>query len=77
MSLTVDQLAIEAMRLPAASRALPAEKIVESLDFAQTDEIQRLWADEAIRRRDEVRSGRVVPIPGDDVLAEARRVVGR
>jgi len=77
MPLTLDQLADEAMQLPAESRALLAERIVESLDIAQTDEIRRLWAAEAIRRRDEVRSGRVKPIPGDEVLAEVRRIVGR
>jgi putative addiction module component (TIGR02574 family) len=77
MSLTLDQLADEAMQLPSASRALLAERIVESLDLAETDGMQRLWAAEAIRRRDEVRSGRVQPIPGDEVLAEVRRIVGR
>ena len=77
MSLTLDQLADEAMQLPAASRALLAERIVESLDLTETDELQRVWAAEAIRRRDEVRSGRVQPIPGDEVLAEVRRIVGR
>lgn len=77
MSLTLDQLAAEAMRLPSASRALLAERIVESLDLADTDEIHRIWAAEAIRRRDEVRSGRVQPIPGEQVLAEVRRIVGR
>ena len=65
------------MQLPAASRALLAERIVESLDLTETDELQRVWAAEAIRRRDEVRSGRVQPIPGDEVLAEVRRIVGR
>lgn len=65
------------MQLPSASRALLAERIVESLDLAETDGMQRLWAAEAIRRRDEVRSGRVQPIPGDEVLAEVRRIVGR
>lgn len=77
MSLTIDQLAEEAMQLPAASRALLAERLVESLDFTETDEIQKLWAAEAIRRRDEVRSGNVRPIPGEQVLAEVRRLVGR
>lgn len=77
MPLTLDQLAEEAMRLPSASRALLAERIVESLDLAETDEIQRLWAAEAIKRRDEIRSGRVQPIPGDEVLDEVRRIVGR
>jgi predicted RNase H-like HicB family nuclease len=32
---------------------------------------------EALRRRDDVRSGRVQPIPGEEVLAEVRRAVGR
>ena len=77
MSLTLDQLADAAMQLPSALRALLAVRIVESLDLAETDEIQRLWAAEAIKRRDEVRSGRVQAIPGDEVLAEVRRIVGR
>jgi len=77
MPLTLEQLAEEAMQLPSASRALLAERIVESLDLADTDEIQRLWTAEALRRRDEIRSGRVQPIPGDEVLAEVRRIVGR
>jgi putative addiction module component (TIGR02574 family) len=76
MSLTVDQLAEEAMRLPPASRALLAERLVESLDN-EGDETSRLWAQEAIRRRDEIRSGQAKPISGDDVLAEVRRSVGR
>ncbi len=77
MSLTLDQLAEEAMQLPSASRALLAERMVESLDFAETEVIQKLWAEEAIRRRDEIRSGRVQPIPGEQVLAEVRGLVGR
>jgi putative addiction module component (TIGR02574 family) len=77
MSLTLDELADEAMQLPSALRVVLAERIVESLDLTENDEIQRLWAAEAIRRRDEVRSGRVQPIPGDEVLAEVRRMVGR
>jgi len=76
-SMSLDELEKEAMQLPAPSRALLADKLVESLGSAALDEIQKLWAAEAIRRRDEVHSGRVKPIPGDDVLAEVRRIVGR
>jgi hypothetical protein len=39
MQLTFDQLTKEAMQLPAASRALFAEKLVESLDAEELDEI--------------------------------------
>ena len=73
MPLTLEQLAEEAMHLPVASRALLADKIVESLDFAEPDEIRRAWAAEALRRRDEIRSA----IPGKEVIAEVRRLVGR
>lgn len=77
MPLTLDQLSQEAMQLPPASRALLAERMVESLDAGERDEVERAWAAEAIRRRDEVRSGRVQPISGEQVLAEVRNAVGR
>jgi hypothetical protein len=77
MPLTLKQLAEEAMRLPVASRAQLADKPVESLDLAEPDEVQRLWSTEAVRRRDEIRSGQVKPLPGEQVLAEVRRMVGR
>ena len=77
MPLTIDQLEREAMRLSATSRALLAEKLVESLDEAELDHIQKRWVAEALRRRDEVRSSRVKPIPGEQVLDEARRRAGR
>ena len=65
------------MQLPAAFRARLADKLVASLDVVEMDETQKLWAAEAIRRRDEVRAGRVKPIPGEEVLAEVRRMVGQ
>jgi putative addiction module component (TIGR02574 family) len=77
MSLTLEQVTDEAMQLPPASRALLAERMVESLDVSERDEIERAGAAEAIRRRDDVRSGRVQPVSGEEVLAEVRRAVGR
>ncbi len=77
MSLTLDQITEEAMKLSPDSKALLADKLVESLDLEAPDEIQRIWSAEAIRRRDEIRSGRVAPIPGEEVLEEVRRLVGR
>ena len=77
MPLTLEQLTDEALKLPVTSRILLADKLVESLDSEELDEIQRLWSAEAIRRRDEIRSGRVQAIPGDEVVDEVRRLVGR
>ena len=53
-------------QLPAKERAYLAERLIASLDEA---ELETAWADEAIRRRDEVRSGKVKAVPA----AEAYR----
>lgn len=77
MPLTLEQLTAEAMRLPVESRVLLADRLVESLDSAEGDDIQRLWTAVAIRRRDEVRTGRVESVRGEQVLDEVRQLVGR
>jgi putative addiction module component (TIGR02574 family) len=77
MSLTVEQIAEAALSLPNEARALLADRLVESLDPAEGSHIAKLWSAEARRRRDEVRSGRVQTIPGDEALARVRRAVAR
>ena len=73
MSLTVEQQAEEALALPASARALLADRLVESLDPVEDGPVRQLWAAEAIRRRDEARSGHVQTIPGQEALNRARR----
>ena len=77
MNATLEQIAQEALRLAPAQRAELADFLAGSLDIAPPDEVQRLWLEEAARRLAEVRSGQVETIPVEDVLAEARRLVGR
>ena len=77
MPMTIEQIAAEALTLPSEERALLADRLVESLDAAEVNRLDRLWATEAKRRRDEVRHGTVQPIPGDEALARARRSLGR
>jgi putative addiction module component (TIGR02574 family) len=77
MTLTVEQLAEQAMRLPAATRARLVDLLVESLDAADLGPVDHRWLAEAKRRRDEVRSGHVRPIPGDDALARVRDAIRR
>ena len=72
MSTTVEQLVEQAMSLPGESRARLADLLVESLDADALTEIDRLWLSEAKRRRDEVRSGKVKTIPGDEALRSVR-----
>lgn len=77
MGMTVEQIVDEAMGLPNEDRALLADRLVESLDPAEDGYIRKLWMEEATRRRDEVRSGRVQTIPGEEALAQVRRAVAR
>jgi putative addiction module component (TIGR02574 family) len=75
--MTIEQIAEAALALPSESRALLADKLVESLDSAAFSRIDQAWVAEAKRRRDDVRSGKVQTIPGDEVLANLRRSLGR
>jgi putative addiction module component (TIGR02574 family) len=77
MSVTVEQITADALSLPSEARALLADRLVESLDPAEDGYVRELWAAEALRRRDDVRSGRVKPIPGDEGLARVRRTVAQ
>jgi hypothetical protein len=77
MSTTVEQLAEQAMSLPAESRAQLADLLVESLDADELGRIEQMWVMEAKRRRDEVRSGKVKSIPGDVGLRKVRDTLKR
>lgn len=77
MPMTVEQIAAVALALPSESRALLADKLVESLDTAALSQIDKAWLAEARRRRDEVRAGGIQTIPGDEALAQVRRAQGR
>ena len=68
--MTVDQLAEEVLSLPREARAELAERIFESLDTGELTGMDKAWAAEAKRRGDELLSGQVQGIPGEEVFAE-------
>lgn len=70
---SIEQLTQEILSLPSASRALLAEKLVESLESDTDPMIQTAWINEAKRRRDEIRDGTVQTISGEEALAQVRR----
>jgi hypothetical protein len=74
MAIPVEKLTEEMLALPSDARALLADRLVESLDPITDDAVRSLWVAEAIRRRDEVRSGAIKPIPAEVVLAEAHNL---
>lgn len=50
---------------------------VRIVNRAEDGHIRQLWAAEALRRRDDVRSGRVKTIPSDEAMVRVRRAVAR
>lgn len=77
MHLTEEQIAAEALALPNDARAVLADRLVESLDPVDDPAILATWMKEVARRIEEVRSGRVKTIPGDEALASVRKAVAR
>ncbi|MDF5727960.1 MAG: addiction module protein [Rhizonema sp. PD38] len=72
---SIEQLTEEILSLPSASRVLLADRLVESLEFDTDSAIQAVWVTEAKRRRDEVQDGFGQPIPGEEALAQVRRLI--
>jgi putative addiction module component (TIGR02574 family) len=74
--MTVEQIVAEARQLPRAQKSeLFDLLLVES--FAQPDpEIDAAWRVETRRRIAEIESGKVQGIPGEQVMAELRQIVG-
>lgn len=77
MGMKVEQIVDEALGLPSEARALLADRLVESLDPADDGHVRQLWVAEALRRRDEVRAGRVCTVAGEDGMERVRRAVNR
>ena len=59
----------EALSLPVEERAIIADSLLRSLNMPDTA-IDAKWAEVARRRLQELRSGKVKPIPGDEVFSE-------
>lgn len=74
--LKAEDLIHEAMSLPVGLRARLVDELFKSLNPSQA-EIDKLWAVEAERRVCEIESGKVKPIPGEQVFEELRKRRGQ
>jgi len=57
MSITAEQIVIDAMGLPPALRAFVAEKLIESLDESDSHPLSTQWKEEIQRRCAEIDKG--------------------
>ena len=71
--MTMEQLAIQLLGLPAKARTILAEKLIASLEDEQAaGDVEALWAEEAERRLKEAEEGGVSLRPAEAVIKDAR-----
>ena len=66
--MTTKELIEEVASLPVEERAIVADSILRSLNPPESD-IDHKWVQVAQRRLEELRSGQIKPIPGEQVFA--------
>ena len=77
MTTATAKLADQILSLPCEDRIYLVDRLLESLNAPSREEIDRVWAEEAERRIDELDSGKVQAIPGEQVFAEIRKRLGK
>lgn len=77
MSLTLDQIVAEVRRLPREQSAELFDRLLADTVDTPDAEIEQAWKIETRRRIAEIESGAEPGVPGEEALAELRRVVGR
>ena len=71
MKRDISQIESAALSLSASDRANLARRLIDSLDVEVS--VEREWVNEIARRVEELESGQVPPVPGEEVLEQARR----
>jgi hypothetical protein len=77
MPLTVEQMVEETRDWPDKQLLVRLEDNLEQRLHAMNPEIEAAGKDEAHHRLEERQSGQLQSIPGDEVSAKFRRIVGR
>jgi Putative addiction module component len=70
--MNLEELETEALKLSPDLRARLAEKLLHSLEALSDAENERLWAEEALRRHDELERGAAEVRSAEHVFRDAR-----
>ncbi|OGW13566.1 MAG: hypothetical protein A3G93_10395 [Nitrospinae bacterium RIFCSPLOWO2_12_FULL_45_22] len=68
----IEEIEEKALRLSSHERALLAEHLIQSLDEEEDLAVERLWIEEAERRYQEYKHGKIKAKPAEVVFKEAR-----
>jgi putative addiction module component (TIGR02574 family) len=77
MSLTLDQIVEEAQQWPDEVVAELVDRLMLAKHGVSDSELSPAWRAELRRRVEDIQSGREPGIPGAEVMARARTIVGR
>jgi putative addiction module component (TIGR02574 family) len=69
MNAHVDHLLEDVLRLPAEERSAVAAALIDSLESAEEPAVAEAWRTELLKRRDDLRAGRVMGQPWLEVRA--------
>lgn len=64
-------------QLPYGERAELSAQLIADTAKDPDPKVEKTWGDEALRRLEEIESGKVKLIPGAEVMARARKIIGR
>jgi len=70
--MTIEQVENEALKLKPEARAELADKLLRSLEDLSDEDIERLWAEEAVRRDAELDSETASMRDAEDVFRDVR-----
>ncbi len=76
MAFDLKEFETSALKLPVAERAALAERLIESLDVLDDTENEHLWVEEAERRYQAYKQGRLHARPVADAIQDARARIG-
>jgi putative addiction module component (TIGR02574 family) len=74
--ITLDQIVEETRHWPPEKVGELVERLSEDLHTSDP-ETEAAWQSEIARRVEEIQSGKVQGVPGDEVSARVRKIVGR
>ncbi len=75
MSIPLEKLEIEALKLPMEERAFLADRLLHSLGGKVLTDVDEAWIKVAERRYGEYNAGKREGIPASEVFAEADRIL--
>ena len=73
MSNQIEELTKRIRALPARERVELVRTLIDDLDPGKDPDVEKLWLEEAERRYAQYLRGEAEAIPGDEVMAEARK----